>query len=284
MRNLVYAGLAVLIASTAFAAAPDALTAGNNGPPAQCDTLGSVIRSFTMSGTSTPYALGIFRDASYVYGVFYSPNHLRRFTSTGSMVSTHSISGASVPRGGDVAHLGSGYMSLVCPTTRRLYVYRVTGGAPVASMTAAGSAWPMNNFYDGTYYYTNGPNNRGMFYRYTTSGSSAGTWTCSFPMSTCGGATYVDKFNGGSGGYIVACSWTSGQASAGFTKAGSLVRSFTLPRNNTNGACGGPSSGAFGEVYWVNRYTGSLVAMEIDLGNTTSVTPISLGKVKSLFR
>jgi hypothetical protein len=105
-------------------------------------------------------------------------------------------------------------------------------------------------------------------------------------MASCGGVAYVSKFMGKSGGYIVACSWTANQPSAGFTKAGSLVRSFTLPASNTNGSVGGPSSGAFGEVYWVNRYTGSaLVAMEIDLENSgVSVTPTSLGKVKSLFR
>jgi hypothetical protein len=285
MRNLVYAGLAVLIASAAFAAAPDALTAGA-GTPASTDAVGSIISSFMMSGTSTPYALGIYRDASYVYGIFYSPSHIRRYTTAGSIVSTHAFSGLTVNRGADHAHLGSGYLSIADNSGRKVGIFRLTGGAPITTFTVSGVN--MNVAFDGTYYYSNAYTNRGLFYRYTTSGSSAGTWSATgWPgaMASCGGVAYVDKFMGGSGGYFVACSWTSGQPSAGFTKAGSLVRSFTLPPANSNGTVGGPSSGAFGEVYWVNRYSGSaLQAMEVDLGNTTSVTPTSLGKVKSLFR
>ncbi len=283
MRNLVYAGLAVLIASASFAVAPDALTAGP-GTPASTDAIGSVISSFTMSGTAVPYALGIYRDASYVYGIFYSPNHIRRFTTAGSMVSTHSISGVTVPRDADRAHLGSGYLSIVDPTGRRVGIYRLTGGAPVTSFSVGAN---MNVAWDGTYYYSNASTNLGLFYRYTTSGSSAGTWSASgYSMSSCGGVASTTKFNGASGVYIIACSWHPNQPSAAFNRTGgSLIRSFTLPAQNSNGTVGGPSSGSYGEVYWVNRYTGSaLVAMEIDLGNMTSVAPTSLGKVKSLFR
>ncbi len=285
MRNLVYAGLAVLIASASFAVAPDALTAGP-GTPASTDAIGSVISSFRMSGTSGTVALGIFRDASYVYGIFYSPTHIRRFTTAGSMVSTHAISGLTVPRGADYAHLGTGYVAIADNSGRKVGIFRLTGGAPITTFSVSGVN--MNLAYDGTYYYSNAYTNRGLFYRYTTSGSSAGTWTATgWPssMGSCGGVAYVSKFMGGSGGYFVACSWTSGQPSAGFTKAGSLVRSFSLPTANSNGTVGGPSTGSYGEVYWVNRYTGSaLVAMEVDLGNMTSVAPTSLGKVKSLFR
>lgn len=284
MRNLVYLGLAALVASAAFAVAPTAVTAGA-GPVIPSDATGSVIRSFTMSGTSTPYALGIYRDASYVYGIFYSPNHLRLYTSTGSQVSTASVSGPSVPRGGDHAHLGSGYVAFVCPTNTRLYVFRTTGGSPVTSFSASGTYWPMNNFYDGTYYYTNGPYNRNSWYRYTTSGGGAGSWTSGFGGSTCGSGAYTTHFEGNSGGYQISCSWTSGQPTYVSNMSGSLIKSFSLPTANSNGATCGPSSGAYGTVYWCNRYTGSaLVAMEVDLSNATSVTPTSLGKVKSLYR
>ena len=201
-------------------------------------------------------------------------------------MSTHAISGITTPRDADHAHLGTGYVAIVDNSASRIGVWSITGGAPVTSF-AVGSTH-MNMTWDGTYYYSNAYGSRGTFNRYTTSGASAGTWSATgWPaaMASCGGVAYVEMFMDLPGGYFLACSWTSGQPSAGFTKTGSLVRSFTLPTAHTNGSCGGPSSGAFGEVYWGTRYTGSaLAAMESDLGNMGSVAPTSLGKVKSLFR
>ncbi len=260
------------------------MTAGA-GPPISCDDAGSVILSFTMSGNVEPFALGIYRDASYVYGLFYRPNHLRCYTSAGSRVATYPISGPSVPRGGDHAHLGAGYLSLVCPNTKRLYVFPTTGGSPVASFPASGANWPMNNFYDGRYYYTNGPYDRNLWHRYTTSGGSAGTWTSGFRGSTCGSGASTDVAEGDVVVYRVSCSWTAGQPTYVSDMKGSLIKSFTLPGANSNGAACGPSSGIYGITYWCNRYTGKeLVAMEVDLGTTAPVAPTSLGKIKTLYR
>lgn len=261
------------------------MTAGA-GPPIPCDAVGSVILSFTMSGIGSPIALGVHRDAPYVYGLFYRPNHLRCYTNAGSRVDTYPISGPSVPRGGDHAHLGSGYLSLVCPNTKRLYVFRTTGGAPVASFPASGANWPMNNFYDGRYYYTNGPYDRNLWHRYTTSGGSAGTWTSAFAGSTCGSGAYAGTIDGYAGGYQVSCSWTAGQPTYVSNMQGSLIKSFTLPGANSNGAACGPSSDILYRItYWCNRYTGTeLVAMEVDLGTTAPVAPTSLGKIKTLYR
>jgi hypothetical protein len=260
------------------------VTAGA-GPVIPCDAAGSVILSFTMSGTGSPIALGIYRDAPYVYGLFYRPNHLRKYTNTGSRVSKYTITGPSVPRGGDHAHLGSGYLSLVCPDTKRLYVFRTTGGAPVASFPASGTQWPMNNFYDGRYYYTNGPYDRNLWYRYTASGGSAGTWTSAFAGSTCGSGASTAT-DGDIGVYQVSCSWTAGQPTYVSDTSGSLIKSFALPGANSNGASCGPASDIlYGTTYWCNRYTGGeLVAMEVDLGTTAPVAPTSLGKIKTLYR
>jgi hypothetical protein len=291
MKKLVYAGLALLVAGAALAESPDALTAAVPGPKTECDTIGSIIRSFRMSGTSAPYALGIYRDPSYVYGIFYSPHHLRRFTTSGSVVSTSSLSGMSVPRGADKAHLGNGYLSIVDATTRRCYVFRTSGGTAVTSFTAAGSSYPMNVFWDGAYYYTNGSGNRGLFYRYTTSGSSSGTWSCAgWPssMTYCGGAAFANVGNNSAGPYFVAASWSSGQPMCMTTyPAGSLVRTWSMPSSNANGMCyGNASSASYGASVWANWYTGSLMAFEIDVDarGGAAVTPTSLGKVKSLYR
>jgi hypothetical protein len=296
MKKLVYVGLAALIASSAFAAfAPDALTAGGTpgGGAENNDTIGSVIRSFFMTSTSQPYALGIFRDSSYVYGIGYSSgtDYLLRFTATGSSAGSVTIPGCATPRGADKSHLGNGYLCLVDPANR-LYVYRTSGGSPVTSFSASGSPWAMNVFWDGTYYCTNGYSNRGIYYRYTSSGSSAGTWSCSgWPSSMTynGGAAFAQRGNNSTGPYFVACSWSSGQPMVMTTyPAGSLVRTWSMPSSNGNGLCYGDSSSpsTYGAAVWANWYTGSLYAYEIDIDarGGSSVKPTSLGKVKSLYR
>lgn len=295
MKKLVYVGLVALMASSAFAFAPDALSAGGTpgGGAENNDTIGSIIRSFFMTGTTGTYALGIFRDSTYVYGIGYnaSTDYLLRFTPTGSSAGSVSIPGCSTPRGADKAHLGNGYLSLVDPAGR-LYVYRTSGGSPVTSFSASGSPWAMNVFWDGTYYCTNGYSNRGLYYRYTSSGSSGGTWTCAgWPSSMTynGGAAYAQMGNNSTGPYFVACSWSAGQPMVMTTyPAGSLVRTWSMPSSNGNGLCYGDSSspGTYGAAVWANWYLGALYAFEIDIDarGGSSVKPTSLGKVKSLYR
>lgn len=297
MKKLVYVGLAALIASSAFAFAPDALTAGGTpgGGAENNDAIGSIIRSFFMTGTSTPYALGIYRDSSYVYGIGYagaSSGALIRFTATGSSAGSVSITGCGTVRGADKAHLGNGYLSIADAGLARVLIYRTSGGSPVTSFSASGSPWTMNVFWDGTYYCTNGYSNRGTYYRYTSTGSSGGTWTCAgWPSSMTynGGAAYAQMGNNSTGPYFVACSWSSGQPMVMTTyPAGSLVRTWSMPSSNGNGLCYGDSSspGTYGAAIWANWYTGSLYAYEIDIDarGGSNVQPTSLGKVKSLYR
>lgn len=294
MKKLVYVGLALLVASAALAEAPDALTAAVPGPKTNCDTIGSVIRSFYMTGLSGTYALGIYRDSSYVYGIGYnaSTDYLLRFTATGSSAGSVTIPGCSTPRGADKCHLGNGYLCLVDPAGR-LYIYRTAGGSPVTSFSSGGTPWSMNVFWDGTYYNVNGYSNLRTFYRYTTSGSSAGTWSCSgWPssMTYIGGAAYAQRGNNSTGPYFVAGSWSSGQPMCMTTyPAGSLVRTWSMPSSNCNGLCYGDSSSpsTYGGAIWANWYTGSsLYAYEVDIDarGGSAVTPTSLGKVKSLYR
>jgi len=296
MKKLVYVGLVALIASSAFAFAPNALSAGGTpGAGAEHnDTIGSVIRSFFMTGTSGTYALGIAVTSGYVWGIGYnaSTDYLLQFTPTGSSVGSVAITGTSTPRGADKAHLGAGYISLVDATTMQLYVFRTSGGAPITSFSASGSPFPMNVFWDGTYYNTNGYSNYGTYYRYSSSGSSAGTWVCAgWPSSMTynGGSAYAQMGNNTTGPYFVACSWSSGQPMVMTTyPAGSLVRTWTMPSSNGNGLCYGDSSSpsTYGAAVWANWYTGSLYAYEIDIDarGGSNVEPTSLGKVKSLYR
>jgi hypothetical protein len=249
-----------------------------------------------MSLISPPYALGIYRDSSYVYGVMYGTgrNYLHRFTTNGTLTGEYALYETVLPRGADRAHLGEGYLSLVDGNTGYLYVFSTSGGTPVTSFPVASGPYPLSCFWDGNYYYANGSSDTGKFRRYTAGGAAAGQWICAgWPsaMTTCGGATIANAGNNTTGSpYFVACSWSIGQPMCMTTyPAGSLVRTWAMPDANGNGLCYGDSSSpsAYGAAVWADWYTGSaLYAYEIDIGarGGSNVKPASLGKLKSLYR
>jgi hypothetical protein len=297
MKKLLLAASALAAAGAAFAASPPAL--GAPGPPSPgappADALGSIISSFRMSPAAEPFALGIYRDPSYVYGIMYAAgtDYLYRFTAAGVRVASFALSGTTRPRGADPAHLGPGYLSVVDADAKRLYVFRTTGGSPVTSFAVAGAPYPLNCFWDGTYYHVNGSDNLGRFNRYRTGGAAAGSWTCAgWPgaMTTIGGAAFANRGNNGAGPYFVACSFSTGQPMCMTTyPAGSLVRTWNMPNFNGNGLCYGDSSApaSYGAAVWANWYTaGGMWAHEIDVDarGASTVRPASLGIVKSLYR
>jgi hypothetical protein len=286
-----------LAASAAFAVAPDAVTAGRGayGATPAADGIGAVISSFRMTGTAKPYALGVYRDSSYVYGLVHgsSQNYLYRFTAGGTRVSSYVLSGTSTPRDACPAHVGSGYLAFVDATKRHLYTFPVTGGSAVASFPVAGAPFPLNCFWDGSYYYVNGASDLGVFNKYTETGTPDGAWSCTgWPdgMTYCGGAAYAEKGNNGSGPYFVACSWLGGEPMCMTTfSGGSLVRTWTPPPENGNGLAYGKSSlpGTYGDAVWAAWFTGSAqYAYEFDIAarSKPAVEPASIGKIKSLYR
>jgi hypothetical protein len=297
IRTIILAAFPAAIASAALAFAPDAVTAGRVPYPdvPAADGTGSVISSFRMTGVAKPYALGIYRDASYVHGVIYGgdKNYLYRFTPAGARVSSYVLNGTSTPRDADDAHLGAGYLALVDARKRYLFVFSTAGGAAITSFPVAGSPFPLNCFWDGAYYHANGPSDRGEFNRYAATGASAGTWSCAgWPdgMTYCGGAAYAARGNNAAGPYVVACSWLAREPMCMTTfPTGSLVQSWTPPAENGNGLVYGKSSqpGAYGNAVWAAWFTGaSLDAFEFDIGarGGPAVAPASLGRIKSLYR
>lgn len=297
MKKIFIANLAFATACAASAGPPAAVSGGAAPRLATSPAvaIGSVITSFRMSTIAEPFALGIYRDPAYVYGVMYTAgtDYLYRFNTGGARVGSFALSGTSRPRDADRAHLGSGYLSVVDADNKRLYVFRTTGGSAVTSFTVAGAPSPLNCFWDGVYYYVNGSSDAGRFHRYTAAGAAAGAWTCAgWPaaMTTAGGAAFAHRGNNSKGPYLVACSWTANQPMCMTTfPAGSLVRTWAVPPNNGNGLVYGDSSnpGVYGAAVWGNWYTAAgMYAMEFDIearGGST-VVPTSLGKVKSLYR
>jgi len=176
----------------------------------------------------------------------------------------------------------------------QIRIINIANGSTVQSWTPspAGGGYSMNITWDGTYYYFNGYTNRGLFYRYTTAGTAAGTWNATgWPgsMTSCGGAGFAKAAVGQSGRYLVCDSFGANQPACIINMAnGSLVRTFSTWRNNGQGltvGAGYPTS--YGETAWICWYNFGGVykmALQVDIGGATAITPTSIGKVKAIYR
>jgi hypothetical protein len=251
--------------------------------------VGSVISTFRLSPYTAPYANGINRDASYVYGVMHSHpgmDYLYRFTAAGSFVSSVEMPNTVRPHGADHCHLGAGYLCIIDPGAgsgyySELYFVLKTTGSAVTSFAVFSGWFPRTVMWDGGYYYVAGVDNAGVFTMYTAAGSNAGSWKPSgWPsaMTSTGGLAYAAAANGLPGTYLVA------------SANGSLVATFREPFVACYGAVVGDSSrpATYGAAYWICESVsgGELYAVEIDIRgrNETSVLPASLGKVKAIYR
>lgn len=261
--------------------------------------IGSVISSYWLGFGKPGLCLGVYRDASYVYGVVYNPNVLRRFTPSGSFIDSVPLARIIYPRGADHCHLGGGYLC-ICDEYRHLHFVNKSTGSTVSSFTAAGagSGEMANVFWDGVYYYVAGEYSKGRFNRYTASGAYAGLWVATgWPssMAGTGGAAYSNIANYAAGDYLVASTyyWTPYCPSCIIDiDTGSLVATWDLPPlypisiRASGAVCGPAYPPKYGAAYWVGCFTMDGTKMfQVDIGGRSSaVTPASVGKVKAIYR
>jgi hypothetical protein len=291
MKRLVY-----MITFAAAAASAADLGAGPSGgdykvPGGPNPGLGSVISSFQFSGLTAPYALGICVDDNYVYGVMYgSPCFLRTYTKTGSIVGSVTLTGFTTSRGGSNCHLGTGYFTIAENSGYILRHVNKTTGATAGSFGVSGfGSQLIDNAFDGTYYYVAGGTANGSFQRYTTAGSSAGTWTFSGFPANVGGDGYATKALNVAGSYMVVGSWAaSSTCSVVNIATGAVVGSFVPSGANFNGLEVGASStpATVGDTIWGNEYiSAQLWCYQRQLDNLPgAVAPASIGHVKALYR
>ena len=259
--KLLLAAGAILAAATAASAA-----------------LGSVISTFSLSGTAQPYALGIYRDAKYVYGVLYSSGatYLRSYTTSGVPVGSITLGGAA--RGPGHSQLGAGYMGAV--DNSRVVHYDISTGSRIASFSVASGARAYDYIPGGPYVYV--ATDRTV-YCYTTAGSLVRV----FPVSSyVGGLAATEYLNNRAGEYVVVGPWSSGMPAYVYTGGGSLLRSFVVVGTTNGCVAGAGAPRTYGTTYWCNQYIGSgLYAYQIDLGNTNAaLAPASVGEIKALYR
>jgi hypothetical protein len=238
--------------------------------------LGSVISTFYLSGTAQPYALGIYRDATYVYGVLYSSGatHLRSYTTAGTPVGSIPLGGAA--RGPGHSQLGAGYMGAV--DNDRVVHYDISTGSRIASFSVASGARAYDYIPGGPYVYV--ATDR-TIYCYTTTGSLVRVIPVASYVGGVAASRYVENRVGE---YLIVGPWSSGMPAYVYS-GGSLLRSFVVVGTTNGCVAGAGAPRTHGTTYWCNQYIGSgLYAYQLDLGNTNvGVAPASVGRIKAIY-
>ncbi|NIT37139.1 MAG: hypothetical protein GTN49_11690 [candidate division Zixibacteria bacterium] len=259
--------------------------------------VGSVISSFPWNATPAPG--GIYRDASYVYAVVRNvsgPEFLRRYTTAGSALGSVPLA-MTYPREGDLSHLGAAYLCVIDDDTDRLHVVNKTSGATASSfaVTGPGDKSPREVAWDGTYYYVGGGvQDPGHYNLYTAAGSLARSWRpAGWPsgLTVPNALAYSSAAAGKEGHYLLASSAMYSQPNVVIDMpSGSLVASWVMPvYNGAAGAVCGVSSrpGTYRAAYWANwNSRNTWYAFEFDIGAAVNpaVLPVSLGKIKAIYR
>lgn len=252
--------------------------------------VGSVISSFR-AGTSSTYKgfFGMARDTNYVYyvhyDVIYYDDYIRVRGPEGGRVRDVQINIGAWPWSADSAHLGEGYLTLYGPT--KIMVVDKTTGSTVTSFTAygyQGCCW------DGVYYYT-AAREGGTFYRYTSYGSSVGSWRPKgWPaaLTNVGGCGFSRYACNAEGRYLVASPSRSDQPYCTIDiDTGSLVATWNMSRSSRGGACGLAHPRSYGDSYWVmlHVFGNTYWVYQVDIdGRRIGVVPASVGKIKALHR
>ncbi len=172
-----------------------------------------------------------------------------------------------------------------------------TSGATASSfaVTGPGDKSPREVAWDGTYYYVGGGvQDPGHYNLYTAAGSLARSWRpAGWPsgLTVPNALAYSSAAAGKEGHYLLASSAMYSQPNVVIDMpSGSLVASWVMPvYNGAAGAACGVSSrpGTYRAAYWANwNSRNTWYAFEFDIGAAVNpaVLPVSLGKIKAIYR
>jgi hypothetical protein len=235
--------------------------------------VGSVISSFQWPG-----ARNVYRDGDYAYSVA-SPNTLRAYTVNGSLVNSVNLAGLTDAGDADHSVLGGAYLA-VLDGANLLRDYVISTGS-LARSVAVPDKTGYGYIPGGAYMYVAAG---AYVHRYTTAGSLVSSFRILGPY--IGGIAATRTFEGRSGEYVVVAVWAyDSDVGMVYTATGSTVATFSIPGTTHGCVCGPGYPPSFGTTFWCNSdASGGRRAYQLDLGNGTAVAPVSLGKVKALFR
>ena len=279
MKGLVFLGMTVMCASAAFATAnTDALPGANDpavAPPGSYNPgFGSIIRSWNMGTMYT--GISVHNDGYLTTGA-WSPTLFKTFvvyTTTGSLVRTVPVT--TQPRGyrggSGKCHLGTGYFVTAQETSGCYrYTYKA-GGNPGGTGTSIGMGRGRGISWDGTYYYATTGTYGTPFGKYTTTGSQVGVVPGT--SHTLGNYDFSTPGNG----YLYVGTQTGGYRLIEVSLAtGSLIRTATA----MSWPSGVDDAWSLSQVFVTHNVNNYCVVYD---RSETAVAPVSLGKIKSLYR
>jgi hypothetical protein len=265
-------GIPVIAGALAFTAA-----VGWAGP-------GSVISSFRAFSGDIP--TGAYRDADYVYVISVAPPwaYAIKCTPTGSYVGVIDFPGLYwVPEDPDHSYLGSSYITIAVELG--VQTFPKTGGPYVRwdhrelDETLGYAHLPGSPYYYvGVALYKD---DEYIVYRFSTQGSLISSFVPEFG----GKLAATDRFAGAPGEYLIG----SGSPCGVYEPGGSLVATFThqAGRSLYGGTAGPGYPASWGTTLWALSpwpLPGEVYQIDLGNGNSSAITPASLGKVKALFR
>jgi hypothetical protein len=250
--------------------------------PCSFARVGSVISSFSLPNE---FHSAIFRGRDYVYAVYYRYNAplicINKYTLSGSWAGVVCY----LNRGGypdaDHSALGDGYFSLIASGPKDFVHDRETGGGSIVGSWCPGADIRGFAYIPGARYkyVTDG----WCVWRFTVSGSLVSSF-----YTNCVSLAATDVFRGKSGEYVIAAGH---KVVTVYSSAGSLKRTFAVPpyMTNSGAVCGPGYPDDCGTTLWCiyDRYPqpyNEPYVYQISLGNGVAVAPMSVGKVKALFR
>ena len=286
MKKIVYVGLAVLVASGAFAAtSKDAAGIPGTAPGAVTnkDAMGTILSSWVTPAGSNGRAC--CETGGYVIvNTYYNPQYV--CTPAGSLVRSHSLTGTGW-RDSSRCHLGACYYAILMANSPYTvaFVNVSTGSVAGSFNTTAMSPFPMNLAYDpdANFYYANGYYETSLARKYTTTGSLSGNITIGGMGAYVGALGYTKAAKNLNGAYIWASNFGA-TTEAICTTTGSVVATFSgAETNGCGGDCGKASANNDWVVWELRSSSLRLYQYDIESAVNPAVTPESLGKIKTLF-
>ncbi len=241
----------------------------------------SIISSFRMSGTTPPYARGIYTySSSSLGGIFYEGpgrHSFRIFTLAGSLTATYPMAGGVMLGDADRPPEGyRGYLAVVDEGSRELKAYSMTGSFyRVIRKLPSGVVAYARGGYTKDYLYL--ATNTGVVFCYTPSWSLLNSYSTGVAVADlAAGYGYRHSW----GDYLDVGSRQAGDPIRVYLgPAGVMVASFALPGIRS---CGAVRSG---QTYWCLRDLGTEIwSYRVAISGLMEVQPASLGRIKALYK
>ncbi len=239
----------------------------------------SIINSFRMSGTTAPYARGIYVGSSEVGGIFYEGpgrHSFRVFTVIGSLTATYPMPGGVMLGDADGAPVGSPGFAVVDEGSHELKAYGMTGSlyGVIRSIPSDAVAYARGG-YTNSYLYLG--TNAGVVFCYTSSWSLVNSYSTRAAIADLA-AGFGYRYSWGD--YLhVGPRQAADPIRVYLGPVGVMAGSFTLPGIRSCGAV------HYGQSYWCLRDLGTEIwAYHVAISGLMDIEPASLGKVKALFK